>query len=304
MKVLIAGSHGTVGSAVTCRLSECGYEVFRLVRDIPVAGEVWWNPAAGEIDTSSLEGFDGVIHLATMPWPMRWTAKAKEKIRSNRLETNRLLAESLAWCRHRPKVLVCASGMGYYPSSGDEVLTEDCPAGTSFLAKLQRDGEAATAAASQAGIRVVHLRIPPVIGGPALQRMAPQSGDGQQWMSWIGRDELVSIIEFALITETLSGPVNAVSPNPLRNAEFARISALALGRKPRSVMPAFIARLVMGEMGEEFLLASRRMQPAKLLAAGYRFRFPDLADALRHEKDCLDAGTLSTIVEKPPAVRT
>lgn len=304
MKVLIAGSHGMVGSAVTRHLSECGYEVFRLVRGTCGPSEVWWNPATGEIDTSSLEGFDGVIHLATMPWPMRWTTKAKEKIRTNRLGTNRLLAESLAGCRHKPKVLICASGMGYYPSSGDEVLTEDCPAGTSFLARLQQDGEAATAIASQAGIRVVHLRIPPVIGGASIQQTVPQSGDGQQWMSWIGRDELASITEFALITESLRGPVNAVSPNPVRNAEFARTSALALGRKPRGVMPAFIARLVMGEMGEEFLLASRRMQPAKLLAAGYHFRFPDLADTLRHEKDCLDAGSLSPIVEKSPAVRT
>lgn len=304
MKVLIAGSHGMVGSAVTRHLSECDYEVFRLVSETPGSGEVWWNPATGEIDMSSLEGFDGVIHLATMPWPMRWTTKAKEKIRTNRLETNRLLAESLAGCTHKPKVLICASGMGYYPSSGDEVLTENCPAGTSFLAKLQQDGEAATAAASQAGIRVVHLRIPPVIGGPALQQTAPPSGNGQQWMSWIARDELVSIIEFALLTETLSGPVNAVSPNPLRNAEFARTSALALGRKPRGVMPAVIARLVLGEMGEEFLLASRRMKPAKLLAAGYHFRFPDLADALRHEKDCLDASSLSTTVEKSQVVRT
>jgi uncharacterized protein (TIGR01777 family) len=285
MKTLIAGSNGMIGSALTRYLNECGHEVFRLVRHTPGPNEVWWNPDAGEIDTAGLDGFDGVVHLASMPWPMRWTAKAKQMIRLNRLATNRLLAESLAGCEHKPQVLICASGMGYYPSSGDTVLTEDSPAGTSFLARLQHDGEAATAPASEAGIRVVHLRIPPVMGGAALQRVGFQAGDGQQWASWVGRDELVSIIEFALTTESLTGPVNAVSPNPMRNADLAIISAKALEQKPGGTMPAFLVRLVMGEMGEELLLSSRRIQPAKLLAAGYRFRFPELEGALQHEME-------------------
>jgi uncharacterized protein (TIGR01777 family) len=272
-----------IGSAVTQRLTESGHEVTRLVRHAPGPGEVCWNPDAGEIDTAGLDGFDGVVHLATMPWPMRWTGKAKKMIRSNRLSTNRLLAESLAGCKHKPRVLVCASGMGYYPSSGDTLLTEDSPAGTSFIASLQKDGEAATSPASVAGIRVVHLRIPPVLGGRALQQMGLQAGDGQQWASWVGRDELASIIEFALTTKTLVGPINAVSPNPLRNSVFATITAHALGKKLGSAMPAFLVRLVMGEMGEQFLLASRRIRPAKLLAAGYTFRFPELEEALRHE---------------------
>jgi NAD dependent epimerase/dehydratase family enzyme len=194
--------------------------------------------------------------------------------------------------------------MGYYPSAGEEVLTENCPPGTSFLAKFQQDGEAATAPASAAGIRVVHLRIPAVIGGLALQRAGFRAGNGQQWMSWVGRDELAFIIEFALTTESLSGPVNAVSPNPIRNAEFATISSTVLGQKPGVVMPAFVARLIMGEMGEEFLLASRRIQPAKLLAAGYRFRFPELADTLRHERDCLNTGSVTHVIDKTPVIRT
>jgi uncharacterized protein (TIGR01777 family) len=284
MKILIAGSHGMVGSAVTPHLIECGHEVFCLVRHTPSPREVWWNPDAGEIDTSGLEGFDGVIHLASMPWPMRWTNKAKKKVHANRLATNRLLAESLARCEHNPRVLICASGMGYYPSSGDEVLAEDCPAGTSFVARLQQDGESATAPASEAGIRVVHLRIPPVLGGSALQRVGFQAGNGQQWVSWIGRDELASIIEFTLRAETLSGPVNAVSPNPLRNAEFSAVSTRALGQKPRSVMPAFVIKLMMGEMGEEFLLSSRRIVPSRLLDSEYEFQFPNLEEALVHER--------------------
>ena len=290
MKTLIAGSNGLVGSAVTRHLIECGHEVIRLVRHRPGPGEVWWDPDAGEIDSAGLNGFDGVVHLASVPWPMRWTAKAKQMIRANRLGTNRLLAESLAACAHKPQVLICASGMGYYPSSGDAVLSENSPAGTSFLARLQQDGEAATAPASKAGIRVVHLRIPPVLGGAALQRVGFRAGDEQQWASWVGRDELASIIEFALTTEALTGPVNAVSPNPMRNAEFAKAASQALGQKPGGTMPAFLVRLVMGEMGEEFILASRRIQPAKLLAAGYQFRFPELEQALRHEMGRLNAG--------------
>ena len=283
MKILITGSHGMIGSAVTPYLVACGHQVSRLVRSTPGPGEVWWDPDKGEIDSPNLEGFDGIVHLATMPWPMRWTAKAKEKIQANHLGTNRLLAESLARCTHKPRVMICASGMGYYASSGDEVLTENCPPGMSFFARLQQDGEAATAPANKAGIRMVHLRIPPVIGGPTLQRAAFQAGNGQQWISWIGRDELAFIIEFALTTESLSGPVNAVSPNPVRNSEFVRISRQVLGQKPGATMPAFLARLVMGEMGEEFILASRRMQPARLLAAGYQFRLPELEQALQHE---------------------
>jgi len=121
------------------------------------------------------------------------------------------------------------------------------------------------------------------LGGSALQRAGFQAGDGQQWASWVGRDELASIIEFALTTETLSGPVNAVSPNPLRNADFAKTSTQALGQKSGGVMPAKLVRLVMGEMGDELILASRRIQPAKLFAAGYQFQFPDLEMALVHE---------------------
>lgn len=285
MKILIAGSNGMIGSALTRHLNECGYEVVRLVRNEPGAGEVFWDPDTGKIDPTGIEGFDGVVHLATRPWPLRWTGKAKQKMLANRLATNSLLAEALARCNHKPKVLICASGMGYYPSSGDTILVEDSPAGTSFLACLQKDGEAATAPASEARIRVVNLRIPAVMGGAALQQIGFQAGDGQQWSSWVGRDELASIIEFALNTETLTGPVNPVSPNPMRNADFARAASLALGQKFGGTMPAFMVRTVMGEMGEELILASRRIQPAKLLAEGYQFRFPELEGALRHEKE-------------------
>jgi uncharacterized protein (TIGR01777 family) len=287
MKILIAGSHGMIGSAVTRHLTECGHTVIRLVRHTPAYEEVWWNPDAGEIDTAGLEDFDGVVNLATVHWPFRWTARAKKIVLTNRRATYRLLAESLAGCVSKPRVLVCASGIGVYPSSGDKILTEDTAPCSSFLSTVDRDGETATTAAEDAGIRVVHLRIPTVMGGPMLKMVGFHAGDGQQWMSWVGRDELASIIEFALRTKTLCGPVNAVSPNPLRSAEFTTVATQALEQKPGGTMPALITRLVFGEMGEEFLLASRRVQPAKLLAAGYRFRYPDLACALLHEQEVM-----------------
>jgi NAD dependent epimerase/dehydratase family enzyme len=157
------------------------------------------------------------------------------------------------------------------------------------LSTVDREGETATAAAEAAGIRVVHLRIPQVLGGSALQYVGFRAGNGEQWMPWVARDELAAIVEFVLRTESLSGPVNAVSPNPLRNAEFAATATKALGLKPGGAMPAFMVRLVMGEMGQEFALSSRRAQPTKLLAAGYRFRYPELACALQHEKEVVNA---------------
>ena len=283
MKTLIAGSNGMIGSAVTRQLLQQGHQVIRLVRREPGIGEVFWNPDAGKIDKASIEGFDAVIHLATMRWPMRWTAKAKLAIHTNRLATNRLLAESLAGCEHKPEVLICASGMGIYPSSGDQVLNEDSPVGTDFLAHLQCAGETATEPASAAGIRVVNLRIPAVLGGAEPRRNIGRMGSGRQWTSWVARDELPSIVEYLLMTDMLVGPVNPVSPNPVRNAEMAATLSRVQGRKPGPSMPAFLLRILLGEMAESLILASRRLMPGKLLAAGYEFRFPKLEVALRHE---------------------
>lgn len=285
MKILIGGSHGMIGSVLTHHLQDRGYDVHRLVRQTPGPGEVWWDPDGGKIEAAGLEGFDGVIHLATMPWPSRWTPSVKQSLTANRLGTTRLLTESLARCDNRPKVFISASGMGYYSSSGDAVLTEASPAGGTFLAKLQCDAELATKPASLGGIRVVNPRIPAVLGGDMLKRAGFRAGSGKQWMSWVSRDELVSIIEFALTHESLGGPVNAVSPNSVRNAEFSKTAIRVLGRKSGGYIPAILVRMMFGEMGEELILASRRIQPTKLLAAGYQFQYADLEQALRHEAD-------------------
>ena len=283
MRVLLAGAGGMIGSAVTSQLSANGHETIRLVRREPGANEVRWDPESGTIDTAGLEGMDAVVHLASMPWPLRWTDAAKKRIRANRLAANGLLAEALAGCARRPAALVFASGMGYYAPAGDEIITEETPSGTSFLSLLQRDGEEAIGPARRAGIRVVALRITPVLAKAGIERGLSQAGDGRQWTSWVSLAELAGIVEYALVTETLAGPVNAVSPHPVRNAAFAAACARALGKKPGFTMPAFLLRLLLGEMAEEFMLASRRMEPRKLLASGFRFRFPELETAIEHE---------------------
>jgi uncharacterized protein len=283
MKILIAGSSGMIGSVVAPYLINQGHEVVRLVRHSPNSGEISWDPDAVSIDPSDLEGFDSVVNLATMPWPARWTETAKQKIRKNRLATNGLLASNLAKCKNKPEVLICSSGMGVYPSLGDQPITEASPLGTDFLSMLQQDGEAEAMKATIAGIRVVNLRMPAVLGGEALQRNMGRIGDGKQWSPWISRDELARIIHFIIITDGIAGPVNPVSPNQVRNAEFATTISNMLGRKPGLPLPAFVLRLILGEMVDALMLASRRIVPRTLLDAGYTFQFPELEVALRHE---------------------
>jgi uncharacterized protein len=276
-----------IGSALTRCLAGEGHAIVRLVRREAEAAEVSWDPDAGLIDAAGLEGFDGVVNLANMVWPARWTPDAKKRLLANRLATNGLLAENLAKCKQKPRVLMCASGMGVYPSSGDQVITEESPLGADFLADMQREGEAMAMRAGAAGIRVVNLRIPMVLGGAKLKRNIGRIGDGRQWNSWIARDELASIINFILTNATITGAVNPVSPHPLRNAEFAATFSRALGSKPGVPVPAFLLRLMVGEMAEALILASRRIEPRKLLDAGYAFRFPTLEEAVHHEMKSL-----------------
>jgi uncharacterized protein (TIGR01777 family) len=286
MRVLVAGAGGLIGSAVTLELAGHGHDVVRLVRREPGLGEVGWDPDTRTIDPEGLEGFDSVIDVASMPWPTRWTSAARQRLHDNRVGSYRLLAEALADRVKRPKILVCASGMGIYPSSVDAVLTEESEVGTDWLAHLQRDGEAAMEPASAAGIRVVHLRIPMVLGGPNLAAMAKNLrpfGDGRQWWSWVALDEIPPIIEHALGTDALVGPVNVSSPNPVRCGEFTATLGRVLGRKPGRAMPALLLRLALGEMADALLLASRRMEPRRLSLTGYDFHYPELEAALRRQ---------------------
>lgn len=295
MKVLVSGSTGLIGSALVSFLASGGHEVTRLVRSTPKpgVGEVHWDPVTGGVDATGLAGLDAVVHLAGENIAAgRWTVVKKSKIRTSRVRGTRLLSESLARLDQPPKVMVCASAIGYYGDRGGEVLREESPPGSGFLAEVCREWEAAAAPAAQRGIRVVNLRIGVVLSpaGGALGKMlfpfrlgfGGIIGTGKQYMSWIALDDLVAVIAHALTTEVLQGPVNAVAPNPVINLEFTRTLGRVLARPTLFPMPTFAVRLVFGEMGDELLLASTRVQPTRLLASGYEFRYPQLEGALRH----------------------
>jgi hypothetical protein len=295
MNILVTGSTGLVGSALVRFLTTGGHQATRLVRSKPRPGEteVHWNPEAGSVDAAGLEGLDAVVHLAGENIAGgRWTAEKKARIRNSRVQGTRLLCESLAKLAQPPRVLVCASAIGYYGDRGDEILREESPSGSGFLPDVCRQWEAATEPAAQKGIRVVNLRISIVLspaGGALAQMLLPFRmgvggimGSGKQYWSWIAIDDLVGTILHALTTDALHGPVNAVTPNPVTNSEFTRILGRVLSRPTLLPMPGFAARLALGEMADELLLASARVEPARLLATGYAFRYPELEGALRH----------------------
>jgi uncharacterized protein (TIGR01777 family) len=290
MKVLISGSTGLIGSALIPYLESKGITGTRLSRRGP---DIAWNPETGKLETSALEGFDAVVHLAGENIASgRWTAEQKQRIRDSRVKGTRLLAESLARLQDPPKSLICASAVGYYGNRGDEVLREDSLSGSGFLAETCREWEAAAGAAAAKGIRVVHLRFGVVLsarGGALAKMLMPfklgvggKIGSGHQYMSWVALDDAVSIIHHALITPTLQGPVNAVAPDAPTNATYTQTLGRVLARPTVLPMPAFAAKLAFGEMADELLLASQRVEPRALHKSGYAFRYPNLEGALRH----------------------
>ncbi len=295
MNVLVTGSTGLVGSELVSSLTAGGHVVTRLVRPgSQTSGKsVTWDPQAARIDKAELEGFDGVVHLAGENIASgRWTEEKKKNIRDSRIEGTRLLSSALAQLQRRPRVLVSASAIGYYGSRGDEKLTESSAPETGFLADVCKDWEAATEPAAAAGIRVVLLRIGVILnpkGGALSQMLFPfrmgvggRIGSGQQFFSWVTLDDIVGAINHALKTENLKGPVNGVSPNPVTNLEFTKTLGRVLGRPTILPMPAFAARLALGEMADELLLSSQRVEPKRLTESNYTFRFPELEPALRH----------------------
>ncbi len=295
LRILVTGSTGFVGSALVPFLAAGGHRVACLVRTLPRQGkdEIQWGPGTGFIDAARLEGLDGVVHLAGENIATgRWTAEKKAMIRDSRVDGTKLLCDALAGLKQPPKVLVCASAIGYYGDRGDEFLTEDSAPGTGFLAGVCREWEAATQSAEQKGIRVVRLRFGMVLSptGGAMAKLLPPFkkglggvlGTGRQYVSWIALDDLLGVIAHALTTEALHGPVNAVTPNPVTNREFTHTLGRVIGRFTLFPMPAAAARLVFGELADALLLASQRVQPTRLLATEYRFQCPDLEGALRH----------------------
>ena len=291
----MSGARGFIGSTIVSFLKGKGDEVVRLIRGEPPVGsrDVRWDPANGFIDKSKLEGFDAVIHLAGEQIANgRWTEKKKQEIRESRTKGTNLLAQSLAALSKPPKVLVSASAIGYYGDRGNEILTEDSSPGAGFLPEVGRVWEEAAVPALRAGIRVVHPRIGIVLGiaGGALGKMLPifklgiggKIGDGRQYMSWISLDDMVGVLYHCVITETVRGPINGVAPHPVTNIEFTKILGGVLHRPTFFPLPAFGARLIFGQLADEVLLASIRVQPTKLLASGYPFRHPHLEEALRY----------------------
>ena len=298
MNIAVTGASGLVGSALGSFLEAGNHRVIPLVRRALRPGEnvLRWDPSSGAITPAGPFVADAIVHLAGESlMGLRWTAEKKRRIRESRTTATRLLVQTLTRLQKPPAVMVCASGIGYYGSRGDEVLNEDSRLGTGFLAELAREWEAATAPAIARGIRVVNLRLGVVLsarGGALAKMLTPFRlglggviGDGAHWMSWIALDDVIGAIQHTLTTDSLRGPVNAVAPAPVTNAEFTRTLGRVLGRPTLVPLPAFAARLALGEMADELLLASQRVVPARLQASGYAFRHPTLEGAFRAALD-------------------
>ena len=294
MRILLTGSSGLIGHALLTVLTADGHKVVRLVRSqTPARGRhISWDPSAEILDRDDLEDFDAVVHLAGETIVGRWTPEKKARILDSRVKGTRLLCESLVHLRKRPIVLVSASAVGYYGDRGDEVLDEKSPPGSLFLSEVTRAWELATEPARRNGIRVVNLRIGFVLskaGGGLATMLLPfklgvggRVGSGRQYLSWIAIDDVVGAISHSILSDAVHGPVNAVAPNPVTNREFTKTLGRVLWRPTIFPLPVFAAHRMFGEMADNLLLASARVEPARLLATGYEFQYPQLEDALRH----------------------
>jgi uncharacterized protein len=301
MLVAVTGASGLIGTALVERLHAEGHQVLRLTRSRPAApDQVHWDPASGELDPDALAKADAVVHLAAtnIGEHLRWNARIKRELLESRVEGTSLVARTMAELATRsggnegPRLLVCASGVHYYGDRGDAVLTEADGGGPGFLAGVVRQWEAAADPARAAGLRVVHLRTGLVqdVGGAGLPKqvllfrfgLGGRLGSGSQWLSWISLDDIAGAYLHALTHDELEGPVNAVAPDPVTNAEFTRILARVLGRPAFLHVPAIAPKLVLGELADELLFISLRARPARLLETGYTFELPDLETTLRH----------------------
>lgn len=292
MRVLLAGGSGFVGRALRRQWACAGVPVVRLVRRTPrAADEVEWAPGRGRIDRRGLDGCDVLVNLAGENIAAgRWTRARKARLRASRVDTTRLLAETVAAGPWRPRVWINASAVGYYGDGGETGLTEQSPRGCGFLASLCGEWEAATLPAAAVGVRVVRLRLGAVLaaGGGMLARLRPlyrlglggPIGDGLGWLSWIALEDLCRVVDFAATTPRLDGAVNAVSPEPVRNRDFARALGRACGRPAVLPVPGWAVRLLLGGLGRELLLASQRVRPAVLQSRGFRFLRTDLGATL------------------------
>ncbi|MDZ7361494.1 MAG: TIGR01777 family oxidoreductase [candidate division KSB1 bacterium] len=294
MNILVTGSTGLIGTALIEALTALDHRVTRLTRGSLQSREpvVQWNPATGTLNANEIEGFDAVVHLAGESIAARrWSAAQKARLRDSRVKGTTLLSETLAKLAKPPKVLVCASAIGYYGNRGDEILREDSKIGSGFLAEVCQQWENAAEPARRKGIRVVYLRNGLVLspkGGALAKMLLPFKlgvggiiGDGRQYWSWVSLDDVVGAFCHALMNESLHDAANLVAPRAVTNREFTKTLGKVLSRPTIFPLPAFAARLALGEMADELLLSSARIEPARLLASGYQFRHPELEGALR-----------------------
>lgn len=289
MRITMTGAAGFIGSRVRAALEAAGHE-FRLISRRERAGFFQWVGPEAAFPAAALEGADAVIHLAGETVAQRWTAEVKRRIRESRVAGTQRLVEALRTVERRPAVLICASATGYYGNRGEEVLDETSGAGEGFLAETCVEWEQAAAQAAELGLRVVHLRFGMVLGrgGGALAKMLPvfrlclggKLGSGEQWMPWIHIEDAVEMTVWALLEPEVRGAYNAVAPGPVRNADFTRALEGVLGRPAMFTVPAWALRLALGE-GAEIALASQRVMPRAAANAGFRFRYPHVAEALR-----------------------
>jgi len=295
LHVAITGASGFIGRALSAFLSTGGHQVSRLVRREPSsAGEIAWDPAAGTLDAAALRGVDAVVHLAGAPIGRRFTAEHKRRVLESREQGTRLIAETLAGMQEGPRVLICASGVGYYGSDrGEEELTERSSSGDGFLAEVVRRWEGAADSARAAGVRVVHVRTG-LVQSPAggvlgltlplfLLGLGGPLGNGRQYQSWITLDDTVGIYHHVLTTPDVEGAINATAPEPVTNAEYTRTLGRVLSRPTPLPVPRFAPAVLLGREGaQETAFASQRVLPARATESGYRFRHPDLETGLRH----------------------
>jgi len=291
-RILISGASGLIGTALVPTLEARGFSIMRLVRRSTSRDtDVEWDPSR-PLRPELVAGFDAVIHLAGEPVMGLWTDAKRARILNSRVLSTKHLSEALATTSQPPRVFISGSATGYYGDRGDEVLREDSSSGEGFLPEVCRQWEAATKSAEDAGIRTAHIRTGIVLSaqGGALRAMLPnfklglggKIGSGRQWMSWIHMQDHIGAVRHILDHELVQGPVNLVTPSPVRNSEFTETLAKVLSRPAVLGVPAFALRVILGEMAKEILLASQRVEPAKLLGSGYRFKYQDLLGALQN----------------------
>ncbi len=292
-RILISGASGPIGSALRASFERENVHVVRLVRGAPKnTHEMQWNPM-GPVPAAMVSGFDAVVHLSGETVMGRWTEAKKTAIRVSRVTSTKNLATALAKTDRTPSVLVCASAIGFYGDHGDEILNEDSLSGPGFLPEICREWEQASRIAADVGIRTVNVRIGLVLspkGGALSAMLTPfklgvggRIGSGKQWWSWIHVDDIIGGIRHAIGNESVSGPINLVGPNAVRNAEFTKVLSSVLRRPAIFPVPEFAVRLAFGtQAANEMMLASQRVVPARLEASGYAFRYGELGTALEN----------------------